>query len=319
MTDDLGGSEQGAEAVADGVNAEAEQNTEETQQDDSAQDGEEVDAVGAEEYAPNTKYTVLDEEHEFDPKLHAVLSAETEPLIRELYERSHGLDGIKTKLGETRQERDQYRGSFEGLQGEVQRIIGYKTSGDLDSFFEALKMDPRDLAQYILQKAQIEQLPPEQKAVYTEREMLRRRMNVLENNFQSVNTQSEQHAVQARVAELDSTLSSPEYISVAGQFDQRNGKGSFRKAIMAHGASEYHTSKRDLSGKEAVASFVKTYGLEAPKPVAKPGAAATKRVVAKPKAKTIPNLGSSQASVTAEQKPKSLDDIKKYRQAKYGS
>ncbi len=279
---------------------------------DEVADPEEGDGDATEdEYKPNTKYKVLDQEHEFDPKLAAILDKDTEPLIRELYQKAHGLDSIKEKLQSTRAERDQYGQGYQQLNSEVGRIMGYKKSGDLDSFFEALQMSPVEVAKWVMEKAEIENLPPEQKAVYTERELLRRRMNALEANFQSVSGQHEQQAVQTRIAELSGALQKPEHVDLVKSFDSRNGAGAFQKAVTDHAAAQFHATQKDLSVPEAITSFMKMYGIEAPKPAAKPAAVATDRVVAKPKAKTIPNIGRSQASVTAEKKPSSIEDLRK--------
>lgn len=273
------------------------------------------------DYKANAKYKVLDKEHEFDPKLAKLLTKETEPVIRELYEKAHGIETIKEKLQHTRGERDQYQEQFQQLGSEVNRIMGYRKAGDLDSFFEALEMNPVDVAKWVMQKAEIENLPPEAKAVYTEREMLRRRMNAMEQQLHSTSSRAESEAVQARIGQLSDTLAKPEHVTLVKSFDERNGQGSFQKAVMDHAAAQWHATKKDLSVPEAIASFMKTYGIQAPaqatasKPA--PGAAPTNRVVSKPKAKTIPNLGRSQASVTAEAKPKSVDDLRKIYKEKY--
>lgn len=290
----------------------AEEDSEETE------DGGEDQEVGGKDYKPTGKYKVLDEEHEFDPKLKKLLTKETEPIIRELYEKAHGIEAIKTSRAQVTKERDEVRGNYNNILGEVGRVMNYRKSGDLQSFFESVQLTDQEVAKYILEKVRISQLPPEQQAVYNEREQLRKRMNHLEQNFQAAQTTGQNAEVQARVTELDSVLSSASTSQIAKSFDARNGKGAFKQAVMEHGAQKWYATKQDLSSQEAVDSFIKMTGLSVPKGQPKPGANVTKRVVARPQVKTIPSYGGGQASVTATRKPKSVEDLKRIAKEKFG-
>lgn len=275
-------------------------------------EGEESEEDG--EYKPNTKYKVLDEEHEFDAKLKGLLNEETEPIIRELYEKAHGLDAIKNSRAAVTRERDEVRGNYNNLVGEVGRILNYKRAGDLQSFFEGVQLDDQTIAKYILEKVRVSQLPPEAQEVYNEREALRKRLNGLEQNFQSIQANGANAEVQARMTELDSSLQDDKISQIAKDFDARNGKGSFKQSVMEHGAQKWYATKTDLSAKEAVESFIKMTGLTVKQGQPKPGPQATKRVVARPQVKTIPNYGGGQASVTATKKPRSVADLRKLAQ-----
>jgi len=288
----------------------ADKEAHEKETSEAKEESEEEEAEEA--YKPSAKYKVLDEEHEFDPKLKAVLNEETEPIIRELYEKAHGIDAIKASRAQVSKERDELRGNFQNLTSEVSRVMGYRRAKDYQSLFESLQVPDEEVAKYILEKARISTLPPEQQAVYNEREAFRKRMNAMEQNFQNIQAQGQTQEVQARINELDQTLGDEKLKALAKDFDSRNGAGSFKTAIINHGATQYGITNKDLSPKEAVDSFIKMTGLSIPKGQPKPGANdPTKRVVAKPKAKTIPSFGGGQASVTAMKKPTSIDDLRK--------
>lgn len=195
--------------------------------------------------------------------------------------------------------------------GEVARVLNYRKAGDLQSFFESVQLTDDEIANYILEKARIAQLPPEQRAVYNEREQFRRRMNSLEQNFQNYQSQTSNTEVQQRLSSLDSVLGDVEMKRTVDSFDARNGKGSFKTAVLNYGAQQFALTKKDLSVDEAVKGFMKTFGVQPAKGQPKPGPGATKRVVARPKVKTIPNYGGGQASVTATKKPRSVEDLRK--------
>ena len=60
-------------------------------------------------FKPNTKYKVMDKEYEIPKELQAVMKdAASERMVRELYEKAGGLDVVKTKLNDTRVERDNF-------------------------------------------------------------------------------------------------------------------------------------------------------------------------------------------------------------------
>lgn len=287
---------------------------------DEAQ-AEEADGDGDVEYVPNTKYKVLDKELEFDPKLHKHLTKETEPLIRELYEKASGLDAVKQSRDQFRAQAQETEATLQSFAGQVNEVMGLLKSGDLEGFFQQVQLTDDQIAKYILEKARIAQLTPEERSVYTERDLLRRRNANLAKEHQSASTEAQTTATQARMQALDIHLAAPEQAPLVKEFESRNGAGSFRKSVAEYARSVWYSEKKDLSPEEATKAFIKFAGLQMPTTAApKPGTVdVSKRVVSKPKAKTIPNYGSGQASVTSEKKPKNLDELKKYRKDKYGA
>jgi hypothetical protein len=282
----------------------------EGQDDDAGEepDGEDdLEDEGA--YKPNAKYKVLDEEHEFDPKLKKLLTKETEPIIRELYEKAHGIESIKSSRTQAIQERDQVQGNYNNLIQEVGRVMNYRKAGDLQSFFESLQISDDEVAKYILEKVRVSQLPPDQQAVYTEREALRRRLNGVEQNLHTMQTQGTSTAVQERLTALDTILGGEMMKRTVSEFDARNGNGSFRTAVIQYAAGQ--GPNKDLSADEAISGFLKTFGINVPKGQPKPNVSATKRVVARPKVKALPNYGGGQASVTGQKKPRNVEDLRK--------
>jgi hypothetical protein len=303
------------EEIAEINKANSEDAKDDEEPEEAEGEGSEDDEEGAEEgdgankeYKPNAKYKVLDEEHEFDPKLKKLLTKETEPIIRELYEKAHGIEAIKQSRTQATRERDEVQGNYNNLLAEVGRVLNYRRAGDLQSFFESVQLDDNAIAAYILEKIRVSKLPPEERAVYNERETLRRRLNGVEQNLATLQTNGSTAEVQNRLNSLDQILGGELMKQTVSDFDARNGKGSLRTAVINWAASQ----PKDLSANEAVEGFMKIMGINATKAPAKAqGANPTKRVVARPKVKTIPNYGGGQASVTATKKPKSVDDLRK--------
>jgi hypothetical protein len=67
-------------------------------------------------YTPNTKFKVMDKEHEFDAWLAPhIKDAETEKKAKELYEKAYGLDYVKPKYEASQKELEQYKTTYNSL------------------------------------------------------------------------------------------------------------------------------------------------------------------------------------------------------------
>jgi hypothetical protein len=267
------------------------------------------------EYAPTYKFKVMDEEKEFDDFVRPIVNKENEAKIRELYEKAHGLDHIKPKYQETKQQYEMTRKELQDFQKGVQDIVAWREK-DLGVFFEKLKVTPDKIYQWALEQLKREELPEDQKRVYNEAETLKRRNYELEQERLQFEERATTEAVQARQLELGQVLSSSDIGPLAEQYDARVGKpGSFYNLVVRHGQTEWMMSegKRDLSPKEAVDEVVKMLGLSAQVPGqgATSNEPARTKVVTHNKPVVLPNVGSGNASPTGKTF-RTLDELRKH-------
>lgn len=275
-------------------------------------------------YVPNVKFKVQDQEKEFDDWARPFVNKDNESKFRELYEKAHGLDVVKPKLQETRQKVSQLEGYISQREGAINEILSFKKNGDLDRFFESVDLPPQQVAQWLLKKLEIQNLPPEQQAVYNEAERLRREKYDMEKQLQGASTRYVDTAVQARTQELGQYLSQPQVAPLVEQYNSRMGNPSaFTQLVARHGNAVWHSSggKTDLSVEQAVGECLQMLGLnsQAASPAAQPSGAAQPvvpqpKVIAPSKPTVLPNVGNP-ASSPISSKPKNLADLRRMAKA----
>lgn len=271
-------------------------------------------------YTPNLKFKVLDKEHEFDPFFKDVIKDEvSEKKIREIYEKAYGLDVVKPKFQSLRQEHEQLSTEHQGLVGNIQELREHYQKGDFDSFFGKLKIPFEKVLQYVAEKIQYQDLPPEQRQVLDARRQAEQRAEQAQKQLESREQMFVEQQTQAKGYMLDLTLERADVRSFAEQYQARTGK-SFRDAVIDYGEAAYFTRKDahgnpvDLTPEQAITELMGNYGklMGAQAPAAQaPAATAMAPAAPAPKTPVIPNVSGRQTSPTGSSKPKSIEDLKK--------
>lgn len=279
-------------------------------------DGTEI--APADGYTPNLKFKVMDEEKSIDDFLAPVMKdAETEKKIRELYEKAYGLDHVKPKYEDLKTTHQKTQQGYQQLQSDVQEILSYKNSGDLDMFFETVGLSEDKVAEWILEKAKKLNLPPDQRQVYDDYDKARRTNGDYNRKLQSLEAHNQQLAVQARTQELESVLTRPEVTSVSKNYDgARKQSGAFKNLVISIGESEFHRSGRDMSAEEATLQAMNLLG-EAYR-TASTGAESSGSAPLQRELPVIPRVGGKGVSPTGKQ-PRSIEDLRKLRSEMTGS
>lgn len=286
--------------------------------DIAALDAATEDKKVEEAYTPNLKFKVLDQEKEFDEWIRPAVNKENEAKIRELYEKAHGLDHVKTQRDSERTAKAQYEGQLNELMTEIQEL-GEIKSKDLGMFFAKLGIPKQDVAKWVLSQAEameaVEKLPENMKGIYNQVEEIRNQNFELQKQLQLRDSGRQAEVLQAKRAELASTLSSPDIKPLVEEYDTRLGKpGQFQQLVIRHGAAEYEASggKRMLSAEEAAKEVIQILGLKPATPSkADGGSTQTQKVVTAAKPAVLPNVGSGSASPTAKAPVSSIADLRK--------
>lgn len=214
-------------------------------------------------YTPNFKFKAADKEHEFDEFIRgAVKNAEHEKKIRELYERSYGLDHVKG-------ERDKFRNEFKGVNEQygalnkgLDALSVMLRNKDYNGFFDSLKIPEQDVLQYALSRVKYMELPPEQRQQVDAQNEAQQRLTYLEQANQELIAGYQNQTVQQRTGELDTHLGRPEVSSIASAFDARIGRpGAFRDEVIRRG--QYYASlpeSQDIPVEQAVREIMALVG-----------------------------------------------------------
>lgn len=231
----------------------------ENQQDVSPEDVGDEEVKEPEAYKPNTKFNVRNEEHHFDEWIVPLIKdEETEKKIRELYEKSRGIDYVKRDrqaLKETSSNlKREIEETYKPVVQQQQAMNHFLQNGDLGSYFHYSGLKPQDVLKWAINYAQ---LPPEQRMNMDQTAM--NNINAVHQNFQQM-SQSEhmaQQLVEYRHKEVDWMITSrPEVQSVQSAYDQRNGPGSFKQEVINRGIMLSQTTGQDVPADQVVMQVV---------------------------------------------------------------
>ncbi len=284
-------------------------------------------AAQIEAWKPNYKYrfrdgeTELKVEKEIDPLFHGIIKdAATEKLVKELHEKAYGLDFLKPRVQKYQERLKEVEGVNTNLMGGIKELRETYGRGDFEGFFNKLGIPEEKILQWVIDKAQYNQLPPEQKHVLDARKQADNRAFELEKQVQHYSTEAESHKLQAKQYLMDFELGKSEVQKFSEQFDQRAGKpGQFFEAVRNHGNMVFHNSggQIDLTPEQAVKAIMEHYGafLAAPQQT-QAQMPANARVVQREatqssEPKVIPNVASRSTQSPTKAKPRSIADLNK--------
>lgn len=272
-------------------------------------------AAAAAAFKPNYKVKVMDEEKEIPEAFRALMKDEkSEKEIKEIFEKSFGHEFTKPKYEKLKSEYTEVQQTHTAVMNQINSLKEDFARGDLDSFFDKLKIPTDTILRYALEKVQYQELPPEQKAVLDAKRQAEREAKSFAQQNQELTQNLQVQMVQARTMALDSELARSEVKSVADAFDARTGeKGAFKKLVANHGRLTWFDSqgKVDLSPGQAIEQVMKLYGLS-PAPASAQAPTTPAAAASTHQAPTaIPNVGGSKSASPVKQKPRSIEDLKK--------
>ncbi len=330
-----------AQAAAAG---EAEKETVEEVGDDG--NGEEPDDEEVAGYKPQLKFKagffnkdskqLEQKEHEIDKKFHGIMKdPESERLVRELHEKAYGLDSVKQRFELTKQENidlsqrnQQMTHGISELRGIYQGAVKSGNLHKLDQFFEKLQIPQEHILKYALAKIELADMPEAQRNALMGQLQEERKANELAQQREQLTSQTMTQQQEIKTLQLQHTLDRVEVAPMVKAFDDRVGKpGSFEELVRREGEYAFLREGVDLHPSEAVQRVIKNFGLTqgapaATAPVQPPAQANTPAspgttTIVKRTAPTIPNVNGRSASPLPS-KPKSMDDLLKYRKEAHG-
>lgn len=279
-------------------------------------------------YQPNFKFIAGKKEHEIPEMYRGLIKdADTEKQIKDIFEKAHGIDFVKTERAKVQEDFKSYKSQTEPIMQIANRINYHLQKKDVGSVVEAIGLTKQDVWKWALQQAELENLPQEQKAVYDQHRAAEHRAFELEQRLQAQETQHQTFMVQQRTAELDQALSTPEIQAISQAYDSRKSPEarSFKEELIFRGQTYWHTQQRDIPpahlAKEMAQMFGHLVQSQQPAqhqpqvgqmPVQAQGVQAQQKTVP-----VIPNTGSGHVSPAAR-KPQTIEDFKKIYAEKYG-
>lgn len=275
-------------------------------------------------FTPNFKFRANKQDHEIPEFLRgAIKDAESEKFVKKLFERAHGFDGVEQRYRGMKETHQELLSTHNSVMSQVAEAQEAYRAGDIDTFFETIKVDPAKILQWAVKKVELSQLPPEQRALHEERLQAQRELRLSRKETESHSREQLEGQGKLLNEMLDLVLERPQISAVAQAYDGRKGsEGAFRNLVVRIAQTEAATTGKTLSPLEAANQALELLGELQPK--ATPAAAAnpaptTVNTAAQsqpqPK-KVLPNLANAGAkpnAAPAKSKIKSLDDLKRRR------
>ena len=281
-------------------------------------------------YTPDFKFKANNKEHEIPEMLRSVIKSEKEEkYLKDIYQKAYGIEPIKDRMNAIRGDYQQLQQTHNSVMEQIGEARAAYQRNDMDTVFFTLKISPEKVLQWAVEKVQLSQMPPEQRQAIEAKRMAEQRAYQLEKQSSFGEQQAMQQQAQYLGQMLELVLERPDFSAVAQAYDSRKAvPGAFRELVIKVGQSEHALTGKVLSPLEAAQKALEWIG-EIPKPAqpavsvtpeqtrATPAAAATNK-----KPNVLPNLanaGAKSGSAPAKAKLKTLDDIKKVYDQKYGS
>lgn len=284
-----------------------------------AQLGQQAEAPA---YNPNFKFKVMDKEHEIAEMFRPLIKdAETEKQIKELHEKAYGLDTVKNRFNETREQFKTTKQKLDQYDTQLNELRETFKRGDIDSWLKMMGVPEEKILQYVINKAQYQQLPPEQRKVLDEKRAAEQKAFALEKERTHFQQQLQEQGRQAKQFALQVELAKPDVNAFADQFNKAVGRpDAFFEEIRQAGINAWNESNGqvDLSPEQAIQQVMARWGAiakPAQAPIIPPQGNAQPTAPQAPapaqKAPSIPNVAGRQSSSVAKSKPKSIADLKK--------
>lgn len=274
-------------------------------------------------------------DYTIDPKFAAIMKdPESEKLVRELHEKAYGLDSVKERYNETRgqltsvsQVNRELQGGINDLRKTYQSAVQTGNWHKLDKFFATLQIPQENILKYAMAKVHLGEMPPEQRNAVMGQLEAENRAEALAQQQSQAQQGTQTQAQQMRQLQIEVALNKPEVSALAKAFDDRAGKpGAFMDAVRREGSLAWH-SGQDIPPHQAVERVIENYGLKngvaIPAAAQTPAATATtspgKPALVQRTTQTIPNVNGRSTSPIRTPKPKSVEDLLKYRKENYGN
>lgn len=288
------------------------------------------------EYTPNMKYTVHDEEREFDDWAKPlVVDKASEDQFRQIHEKVYGIDHIKQDRDSLRERVSMMQESVEKyntISQNIQSLNEYAQAGNYDAFFQTLGVPESEIMKWAANRIRYTEMSPEERMQY-DRSVDNQRQAVLSRQqTQTMQQQIDQLQYERTLLHFDQFLSRPEIKEVSQRFDQRLGRqGAFRQAVFERGSYYAAVHKKEVPIEEVADEIIRMSGLHevntqasvagaGQAPVLPGTSQVPPHVAAATAAKkpVIPNVEGSGLS-PVKSKVSSLKDLSDLRRTRFGS
>lgn len=275
--------------------------------------------AGTAAYTPNFKFKVKDKELEFDDFLKPIIKTkDLETKARELYEKAHGLDEVKTAREAFKTQAEEWKGKFTQVEQSLHTLGTYVKKGDFRTFFQALNIPKDKIIQYAIEELKYQELPPEQRAAIEQQREREIAFEQAGTQNQQLQQQMSQLVQQQATFELNQELARPEIATAITAYDTRLGQaGAFKAEVIRRG--QYYEAVHKISppASQLVTEILSLIGVQAQaQQGTQASSTATPSQVAhnQQQKPVISSFAGGGAKSPTRKVPSSIEDLRKMRQ-----
>lgn len=253
----------------------------------------------------------MDQEHAIADFLQgAITNAEQEKLVKDLYEKSMGLDFVKPKFQAFQDKYTTLEKQHTQLNSGLSRLSEMVNKNDFRGFFQALKIPREKIFEYALNELNYDGLPPEQKSQIERQRQMEQQLAQTQQYASQMQAQHEQMMATAMSHQIDQSLARDEVKQVSEAFDARMTQAGrperFKQLVLERGYLLSERAGKTVPPEQAVAEVMALLGGGSVSQSA-PSQAAAAQQGPPP---VIPHVAGRAAS-PARKAPKNLDEIRK--------
>lgn len=279
--------------------------------------GTEAQQQAEQAYTPNFKFKVKDKELEFDDFIKPIVKTkDLEAKMREMYEKAHGLDEVKTARDSFKKQYEEWQGKYNQVETSLKTLGDYVKKGDFRSFFSALNIPKDQIIRYAVEELKYQELPADQRAqidAQREQQLAYEQANVQNQTLQQ---QMAQLVQQQATFELNQELAKPEVSTAISAYDARAGKpGAFRAEVIRRG--QYYEAVHKISppASQLVSEVLSLVGVQAQAQQGTQAASQdTSSPTGSPQQKPVISSFSGGGKSPVKKMPTSIDDLRAMRQ-----
>lgn len=269
-------------------------------------------------FTPSYKFKVKDKELEFDEFLKPVVTTkEVEAKIREMYEKAHGIEEVKTAREGIKKQLEEWQGKYTSVEKSLQTLGSYVKKGDFRTFFEALNIPKDKIIQYAIEELKFQELPPEQRAALEQQREQQTLFEQAQVQTQTLQQQMEELVRNQTAMELNQVLAAPEVSTIVSAYDAKMGKpGAFQTEVIRRGQYYEAVHKTSPPASQLVEEVLSLIGFsaQAQQGVSAPDKEASGPTVPAQKKPVLPVFQGGGNTSPAKRVPTSIDDLRKMRQ-----
>lgn len=269
----------------------------------------------AEEYRPNFKYNVLDDEKEMPEEYRRYISSkDDEDRLRDLFTKADSVDYWKQKVSKSDDARLSMEQQYNSVSSALESIKKL-AKNDFTTLSQLLEIPEDALIDHTRRLLDLEEMPEHDRRRYEEDQQIRAQNFIAQQQLQYYQQQQQQQVISQHQQRLNEAFTRPEISAFQREFDSRMGEGSFKQHCMDYGNTMYQQTRTNIDPMRCVDDTYNKFKNLIPITTSDSVTVTSQN---HPQEKPIPRVGDRMNVAPTKRRARSIEDIKKEYAARFG-